>query len=74
MKMKLYAKRELTMARQMKGWSVLDFAEKMGVTRETIYNWETGTGGIKETYARRAAMLLGKEIEELFESRPKVVR
>ncbi|MDD6467018.1 MAG: helix-turn-helix transcriptional regulator [Erysipelotrichaceae bacterium] len=35
---------KIKMLRESNGWSQLEFADRIGVSRQTVSNWETGGG------------------------------
>lgn len=50
--------------RARRGWSIADFAEKLGVTRKTIYNWENA-GRIPAAALDKMADLFGVSVDYL---------
>jgi DNA-binding transcriptional regulator YiaG len=43
------------------GLSVADFADKLGVTRMSIYNWEAGLKAMRDAHSIRALLAAERE-------------
>lgn len=49
-----------------KGWTQQDFADKLGVSRQTIFSIEVGKYIPSTLLALKMSVLLQKKVEELF--------
>jgi len=58
--------RNLKTIRRARGLSQVDLGEVLGVTRQTVYNWETGQAWPSAEMLPRIAEALGCSIGELF--------
>lgn len=56
-------KDKLKSARELKNWSVDDLAEKMGVTRQTVYDWESGKSEPRKAKLDKLRGILGMDYE-----------
>ena len=52
-----------------RGWSQVEFAEKLGVSRQSVYAIESGKFDPSLPLAFKIAELFGMPIEEIFERR-----
>lgn len=55
----------LAAARVSKGWTQAEMAKKMGVSRQTIFDWESGKRTMKLSYIYMFCGLTGFDEHEL---------
>jgi putative transcriptional regulator len=60
-------KNSLRSLREEKGWSQIDLAEKLEVSRQTVHSLETGKYDPSLPLAFRIARLFRKAIEDVFD-------
>lgn len=56
----------LRIARERAGWSINDLASELGVHRNTVANWESGSTDISATDLFNFCRLVGCSLDEIF--------
>jgi len=59
------AKVSIAGIRVTKGWTQKELAEKMGVSRETVINWETGKTEMKTPYLLLFSSITGFSVDDI---------
>ena len=66
--------KRIELARRERGWTQIEFAEKMGVSRDTIWRWETEKLSPKMTVLQKIAQTTGKPSSYFMEEPSYTVR
>jgi len=59
--------KRIELARREKGWTQIEFAKKMGLSRDTIWRWETDKLSPKMTVLQKIAQTTGKAVSYFME-------